>query len=586
MKKRDFIVLFGGEAGYGVMSAGLMLARTAMRNSLQAVVVNEYPSLIKGGLNNCLVRISDSPLTSFEEELDVLGAVSQQAYELNVGKVKPGGLVFHDAGVKVDAVAPPAGVTLVAVQLVQSGSGDMAKVMANSAVIGAFCALTDFPADALKAVLTAEFADPAVQAKNLAIFEQTWQALQGSKAVRGGRFPFTLQPSPSPRMLLTGNDAIAMGALQAGCRFAAGYPMTPATSVLVYLADHAIEYGLVFKQAEDEIAAVNMLIGAGFAGVRALGATSGGGFALMTEAVGFAAMAEVPLVMVMAQRGGPSTGLPTRTMQADLIQVLYASQGEFARVVVAPGDVEECFAETFRAFNLAEKYQVPCFILTDKFLADSSVTQPFFAAEGMEVDRGKLVDEAWLSQHQPYLRYHPAEDGVSERAIPGQAGGRHVATSYTHGEDGFYSSGHKEYAGNEPEITAAGIDKSFAKLPGILAQIPGIKLHGPEQAELTLIAWGSTKGAALEAIELAKEQGISVNLLQILYASPFPEAAVTEVLKRARRTLLLEGNRTAQMGALLRGQTGFAADAQYLKYDSKAFTPSGIVRKIQEVMMK
>jgi 2-oxoglutarate ferredoxin oxidoreductase subunit alpha len=318
MEKRDFVVLFGGEAGYGVMSAGLMLARTAMRNGLQAMIVNEYPSLIKGGLNNCLVRISDSPLTSFEEELDVLGAVSQQAYELNVGKVKPGGLVFHDAGVKVDAVAPPEGVTLVGASLIQSGSGEMAKVMANSAIIGAFCALTDFPADALKAVLTAEFADSAVQAKNLAIFEQTWQALQGSEAVHGKKFPFALRPSPLPRMLLTGNDAIALGAIQAGCRFAAGYPMTPATSVLVYLADHAIEYGLVFKQAEDEIAAVNMLIGAGFAGVRSLGATSGGGFALMTEAVGCAAMAEVPLVMVMAQRGGPSTGLPTRTMQADL----------------------------------------------------------------------------------------------------------------------------------------------------------------------------------------------------------------------------------------------------------------------------
>ncbi len=586
MSDRDYIVLFGGEAGYGVMSAGMMLARAAVRNSLHAVVVNEYPSLIKGGLNNCLVRVSDSPLTSFEETVDVLGAVSQQAYELNVGKVKPGGLVFHDTGVKVDAVSPPVGVKLISVPLIQSGSGEMAKVMANSAVVGAFCALTDFPADAVKAVIASEFAKPEVLGKNLAIFNQTWRAVKEGQLLAGMKFPFALQPSPSPRMLLTGNDAIALGALQAGCRFAAGYPMTPGTSVLTYLADHAVDYGLVFKQAEDEIAAVNMLIGAGFAGVRALGATSGGGFALMTEAVGFAAMAEAPLVMVVAQRGGPSTGLPTRTMQADLNQVLYASQGEFARVVVAPGDVEECFSETFRAFNLAEKYQVPCFILTDKFLADSSVTQPFFDTKGMEVNRGKRVDEAWLAEHQPYLRYRLTEDGVSERAIPGQAGGRHIATSYTHGEDGFYSSGHKEYAGNEPEITRAGIDKLFAKLPGILAEIPGVKLHGPEQADLTIIAWGSTKGAALAAIELAKEQGISVNLLQILYAAPFPEAAVTEVLKKARRTLLLEGNRTAQMGALLRCQTGFAADAQYLKYDSRTFAPSGILQKIQEVMAK
>jgi len=306
----------------------------------------------------------------------------------------------------------------------------------------------------------------------------------------------------------------------------------------------------------------------------------------MTEAVGFAAIAEVPLVLVMAQRGGPSTGLPTRTMQADLNQVLYASQGEFARVVVAPGDVEECFTETFRAFNLAEKYQVPCFILTDKYLADSSVTQPFFATDQMAVDRGKLVDEAWLATHTPYLRYRLSEDGVSERAVPGQSGGRHIATSYTHGEDGFYSSGHKEYAGNEPEITVAGINKLFAKVPHILAEVPGIKLHGSLDADVTLIVWGSTKGAALEAAKLAEEKGIRVNVLQILYAAPFPAAAATEVLAKAKCTLLLEGNSTGQMGALLRSHTGFAADGQYLKYDSRPFTPSGIVEKIQEVMSK
>ncbi len=248
--------------------------------------------------------------------------------------------------------------------------------------------------------------------------------------------------------------------------------------------------------------------------------------------------------------------------------------------------MEECFRETFRAFNLAEKYQLPCFILTDKYLADSSVTQPFFDSSEMIVERGKRIDEKWLAANQPYLRYRLAGDGVSERAIPGQAGGRHVATSYTHGEDGFYSSGHKEYAGNEPEITVAGIDKLFAKLPQILAEVPGIKLNGPVNADLTLIVWGSTKGAALEAMELAKAKGISVNLLQVLYASPFPTEAVAAVLDRANRTLLIEGNATAQMGALLRSQTGFVPDAKFLKYDSRPFTPTVILQKIQEVMSK
>jgi 2-oxoglutarate ferredoxin oxidoreductase subunit alpha len=584
MMKWNFTLMFGGEAGYGVMSAGATLAKAAVRNSLQAIVVNEYPSLIKGGLNTCLVRFAESPVSSFEEEVDVLGAVSQQAYDLNVAKVRAGGVVFHDVGVRTETVAPPDGVWLVPVQLIQSGTGDLAKIMANSAVLGAFCALTSFSTDAVKAVLAAEFSDVAILNKNLAIFDQTWQAVNANTPVKEVIFPFRFAPSAEPRMLLNGNDAIAVGAIAAGCRFAAGYPMTPGTSVLMYLADHAAQYGLIFKQAEDEIAAINMLIGAGFAGVRAMGATSGGGFSLMTEAVGFAAIAEVPLVMVMAQRGGPSTGLPTRTMQADLNQVLYASQGEFARVVVMPGDVEECFRETFRAFNLAEKYQLPCFILTDKYLADSSVTQPFFDLTALKIERGKLVDEAWLAANQPYQRYRLTEDGVSERAIPGQIGGRHVATSYTHGEDGFYSSGHKEFAGEEPAVTAAGIDKLFAKCPAIAQEIPGVKWHGPLEADLTLIAWGSTKGAALEAIGLAKEQGLTVNLLQILYAAPFPIAAVKEALQRSRRTLLLEGNCTGQMGGLLRAHTGIAADVQVLKYDSRPFTPSIILEKIQEVM--
>lgn len=586
MARTDFIALFGGEAGYGVMSAGMMLAKTAVRNGLQAIVVNEYPSLIKGGLNNCLVRFSNIKLNSYEDAVDILGAVSQQAYELNIAKVRPGGIVFHDVNIKTETVAAPAGVKRIPVRLIQAGTGDSAKIMANSAVMAAFCALTNFSPEAVKAVIVADFPDPTVQAKNLEIFDQTWQSVRDLQTAEEVKFPYPFEPSSSSPMLLTGNDAIAMGAIAAGCRFAAGYPMTPGTSVLVYLADHAAQYGIVFKQAEDEIAAVNMLIGAGFAGVRALGATSGGGFALMTEAVGFAAIAEVPLVMVIAQRGGPSTGLPTRTMQADLNQVLYASQGEFARVVVLPGDVEECFQETFRAFNLAEKFQLPCFILTDKYLADSSVTQPFFDTSGMLVERGKRVSEEWLAANQPYQRYRLTDDGVSERAIPGQVGGRHVATSYTHGPDGFYSSGHKEYAGAEPEITVAGMDKLLAKLPPILTEVPGIKIHGAADADLTLIAWGSTKGAALEAIELARSNGFNVNLLQILYASPFPAEAVAAVLDKAKRTLLIEGNATAQMGALLRSQTGFVADAQFLKYDSRPFTPSLIMQKIQEVMAK
>ncbi len=582
MPNSSYICQFGGEAGFGVMSAGTMVAKAAGRHGLWAFVANEYPSLIKGGLNTCLVRLSDRPLTAYEEGLDLLGALSQPALEQNGARLKPGATLLYDAAaVHPEQVSLAAGVNLVGVNLTAAG-GETAKVMANSAMVGAFCALSGFPVEFIRDVMRTEFTAPEILGKNLAIFDDTYTKVAADVPARD--FPLAFTAENRPRMLINGNDAISMGALKAGCKFAAGYPMTPGSSVLTYLADHAADYGLVFKQTEDEVAAMNMLIGAGFAGVRAIGATSGGGFSLMVEALGFAAQAEVPVVMVVAQRGGPSTGLPTRTSQGDLSFVTFASQGEFPRLVVAPGDIGECFSETFRAFNLAEKYQLPCIILTDKYLADSSATHPFFDDAGLVIERGKLADENSLAADQPYWRYRDTADGVSPRAIPGQKGGRHIASSYTHQEDGFYSSGNHEYATREPEVTAAGLDKLFRKVPHLLTEIPAVRLHGPAEADITIIGWGSTKGAILEALALAAKSGIKANFLQVLYIAPFPADAVGRILQAARKTLLVEGNKTGQLGGLIRANTGSGADAAYLKYDSRPFVPSAILEKMREVL--
>ena len=585
MEERYYTCMFGGEAGYAVMSAGTMVAKAAGRNGLWSVVVNEYPSLIKGGLNTCLVRLGEKPLAAYEEDLDFLGVLSQPAFDMNVGKVKKGGVVLYDGkSVKPDLEKVPEGVILYSVELLQSISGDAAKVMSNSALLGAFCAVSGFPKELLAAVMSSEFRKESVREQNIAILEKGY-TIASEKLVRQPVFSLRLQPdNQTEKMLINGNEAIAIGAIQAGCKFSAGYPMTPGSSVLSYLADHGADYGVVFKQAEDEIAAINMLIGAAYTGVRSLGSTSGGGFALMVEALGFAAQAELPIVMVNAQRGGPSTGQPTRTAQADLNFVLHASQGEFPRFVVAPGDMEECFYETIRLFNVTDQFQVPGILLTDKYLADSAMTRPFFATKDVKIERGKMADEEYLAAHQPYKRYEITQDGISVRAIPGQAGGRHIATSYTLGEDGFYSSGNREYAGLEPEVTVAMMDKWYRKEPFMEKAVPGIKLHGPQQADLTIIGWGSTKGAILEAVEKAKLEGLSVNFMQVLYISPFPVKAVETVLKNVKKSLLIEGNKTAQLGGILRAHTGYKTDACYLKYDSRPFTPTGILTKIKEVL--
>lgn len=583
MNKRYYTCLFAGEAGYGVMSAGSIIAKGANRNGLWPFVVNEYPSLIQGGLNSCLVRLADQPLSSYEETIDFLGLFSQQGFDCYTEKLRPGAIILYDpATTQVDESKVPPGTLLYPVSLASFIPKGGTKIMINSAMLGGFCALTGYPKNVLIDVIKNEFHNAKVQQENITILEEVYTYVLSSLPSENS-FPFAFQKEAEPKILINGNEAISIAAIKAGCKFSAGYPMTPGSSVLSYLADHGRDFGLVFKQAEDEIAAINMLIGASYAGVRSIGSTSGGGFALMVEALGFAAIAEVPLIIVNAQRGGPSTGLPTRTAQADLNFVVYASQGEFPRIVVAPGDVEECFYETYRVFNLADKYQLPCIILTDKYLADTSVSHLPFVTDHLMIDRGKLFEER-KTREEPYLRYQNTPDGISERAIPGQVGGRHIATSYTHGEDGFYSSGNKEYAINEPTVVVESMDKLYNKLPSIEKDIPGVKLYGPTDADLTIIAWGSTKGAILEAIEQAASHGISVNFLQVLYISPFPTTIIELALQRANKTLLIEGNKTAQLGSILAAHTGYKPDHSFLKYNSRAFVPSEILAKIKEVL--
>jgi 2-oxoglutarate ferredoxin oxidoreductase subunit alpha len=583
MSKRYYTCLFAGEAGYGVMSAGSIIAKGANRNGLWPFVVNEYPSLIQGGLNSCLVRLANQSHSSYEEIIDFLGLFSQQGFDGYAEKLRSGAIVLYDpAATRIDESKVPEGTLLYPVSLASFIPKGGAKIMINSAMLGGFCALTGYPKDVLIDVIKNEFHNANVRQENIRILEEVYTHVLSSLPSENS-FPLDFVKDAEPKILMNGNEAISIAAIKAGCKFSAGYPMTPGSSVLSYLADHGRDFGLVFKQAEDEIAAINMLIGASYAGVRSIGSTSGGGFALMVEALGFAAIAEVPLVIVNAQRGGPSTGLPTRTAQADLNFVVYASQGEFPRIVVAPGDIEECFYETFRVFNLADTYQIPCIILTDKYLADSSIAHLPLAADHLTIDRGKLFKEG-ETKEAPYLRYQNTPDGISERAIPGQAGGRHIATSYTHGEDGFYSSGNKEYAINEPAVVVEGMDKLYNKLPSLENDIPGLKFYGPAHAALTIIAWGSTKGAILEAMEQAASQGISVNFVQVLYISPFPAATIAPVLQKAKKTLLIEGNKTGQLGGILAAHTGYKANHSYFKYNSRAFVPSEILAKIKEVL--
>jgi len=355
--------------------------------------------------------------------------------------------------------------------------------------------------------------------------------------------------------------------------------MTPASPILHYMAAKDTETDMVVIQTESEIAAINMVVGAGYAGVRAMTATSGGGFCLMTEALGLAAMTETPLVLMVGQRPGPSTGLATYTSQGDLLFAIHASQGEFPRVVVAPGDVEECFYLTMEAFNLAEKYQVQSIILTDKYLVESHKSTDPFDAGKVAVDRGelRLIDE-WTGSEE-YKRYKFNENGVSPRILPGTKGATVLANSNEHIEYGYSTS--------EPDETAAMVDKRFRKLDALRNEVESlnpVKIYGDRDAEVTLVGWGSTKGPALEALKMLRRDGVKARFVQVIYMEPFPSEAVGEAFKCGGKYMLIEANMTAQLGKLLKLHNGFTFEHVLLKYDGRPFHPREIKAKVTEAL--
>jgi 2-oxoglutarate ferredoxin oxidoreductase subunit alpha len=385
----------------------------------------------------------------------------------------------------------------------------------------------------------------------------------------------------APKLLMTGNQAIALGAAAAGCKFLAQYPMTPASGVLHWLAAHAQSLGIVVKQAEDEIAAILMAIGASFGGVRAMTATSGGGFSLMVEALGMAGMTETPLVVVESQRSGPSTGLPTKTEQGDLNLMLGAGQGEFPRAILAPSHAKDALTATIRAFELAEAWQTPVLLASDLHLSESHFT----------LDREEVpmqIEPSSLFTVQPngheYKRYQYTPSGVSPRALPGQPGLQFVAGSDEHDEKGHLVSDTKSGIPQWVAERVRMMDKRMSKLHGLLAESAPLVLEGPAEAPLTFVAWGSTVGPIRDAMEQLSAQGNPTNLLYFPTVYPLDPAAITAAFARTQRTLLVEANYSGQFAHLLRAETGVHLSERLLKYDGEPFYPHEIVARGLEVM--
>lgn len=581
MLSKEMTFKIGGEAGQGVESSGAGFAKALARAGWHVFGMQDYYSRIRGGHNFYQVRVSENPIYCHTEAVDLVLALTQEAVDRHCGEVVPGGGVICEDCLEVDCQALesrdvsyfPAPLT----DMAQEHGG--ADVMRNTAALGVSAGLVGFPFEVMAGVIRDNFRKKGAEAvkRNLRVAEAAYEFAQEKYA---GKFHYQLgRVEGAPRrMVINGNEALALGALLAGCKFVAGYPMTPATSILQWVAGHAERYGAVVKHTEDEMAAVLMLIGAAHAGVRAMAPTSGGGFSLMTEGLGLAGMTETPIVIVEAQRPGPATGLATRTEQGDLLFVLHASQGEFPRIVLSPGTVEECFEAGWRSFNLAEKYQCPTIILSDNFLANSvrSIDLDALDFEGVEIHRGELLTEGDLNQMQDqYQRYAYTDTGVSPRALPGHPKAVFQATGNEHTPDGHLTE--------EQEPRRRQVEKRLRKLDTARQEMNGPVRYGPPEAELTLIGWGSTYGPLREAVDRLDADGSKVNMLHIQEVWPLPTESVRKAFAEAGRTVMVEGNATGQMAFLLQAHTGVRIDRHIRKYDGRPFSPEYILARLEEV---
>ncbi|MBW7473218.1 2-oxoacid:acceptor oxidoreductase subunit alpha [Paenibacillus oenotherae] len=567
----------GGQQGEGVESTDRIFSTALNRLGYYLYGYRHFSSRIKGGHTNNKIRISTHPIRAISDDLDILVAFDQESIDLNAHELRAGGVVVADA--KFNPVLPeginarlfPVPITSIAEDLGTS-------LMKNMVASGASWALLGLPLDVFNKAVEEEFGR-----KGAAIVEKNVEAVKrGADFVlelAGGPIEeFQLDPADGKQKLfMIGNEGIGLGAVAGGCRLMSAYPITPASEIMEYLIKKLPPLGGTVVQTEDEIAAVTMAIGANYAGVRTMTASAGPGLALMMEAIGLAGMTETPLVIVNTQRGGPSTGLPTKQEQSDLNAMVYGTHGEIPKIVIAPASIEDCFYDTIEAFNLAEQYQVPVIIMTDLQLSLGKQSCEALVLDEIAINRGKLVRELpELETHQLFKRYELTEDGVSPRVIPGDKGGLHHVTGVEHDETGRPS----ENSVNRQKM----MDKRLTKLNGMYIR-DAVRVDAPhESADILVIGMGSTGGTIDEARTRLEKDGLKTNHITIRQIHPFPTDLVKSYMDNAKKVVILENNATAQLAAQVKLHVGQAEKiSSVLKYDGNPFLPSDVYKACKEL---
>ncbi|MDR4507543.1 MAG: 2-oxoacid:acceptor oxidoreductase subunit alpha [Candidatus Brocadiaceae bacterium] len=562
-------IKIAGEAGQGMQTIGLALCKIFKDAGYYLYANQDYMSRIRGGNNVFQLRIADKPVYAPRKNADITIALDRLSVDCHKDSVSPDGVIIldRDRFAVTEENILFRHIPMYAMAKEIGGS----ELFVNSLACGVLTGMTGIEYHGVREVLKRTFAG-----KKEEIVEKNLQAAEAGYIFAKTHFKqnhFTIKSvNAKESLLMNGNEAIALGAIAAGCKFYSAYPMTPSTSIMNVMAHYAKDFNIVVEQAEDEIAAINMVIGASFAGVRSMTGTSGGGFALMTEGLSLAGMTETPIVVVDAQRPAPATGLPTRTEQGDLDFLLHAGHGDFVRAIFSPGTIEEAFYGTIKAFDLSEKFQIPVLIMTDQHLADSYVNIDIFDLKRIKIQR-HIISKEDSGLVKDYKRYQFTESGVSPRALPSWINEVFYADSDEHTEEGHITE--------SSHVRTMMVEKRFyKKAAGLSKETENPKTFNIQGADCVLIGFGSTYGVLKEVCELSANR--SVGHIHLPQVWPFPVAEVTGLLKNAKKTIVVENNAGAQLSKLIRRETGIKVDTSLLQYDGKPFNLDYLLEQIEK----
>ena len=576
----NFTWLIGGEAGFGIMTTGVVFSKIATRSGYHIFDYVEYPSLIRGGHNAYEVNVSENEIDYLKPQIDVLVCLNKETYDRHKSRLTAQSLVVFDQE-EFEVKENIKKIVVPFKKILSELKGQ--SIMKNTIALGVSVGLLGGDINELIKIISEQFAKKGEEVIN---FNKQF-AQAGFDTVKKNYsdsiLNYLVKKQGEEKLVLTGNDAFSLGSIIADLKVYVAYPMTPSSTVLTDLASWQEKTGIIVRHAEDEISVINTAIGSSFAGVRSAVGTSGGGFALMVESVSFAGITETPLVIFVAQRPGPATGMPTWTEQGDLLFAVFSGHGEFPKIVLAPGDNEEMIELTAKAYNLADIYQLPVIVMSDMYLSEShkSVEKSFvnkFISE-YKINRGKTINQNQISniKDQKYLRYKVSEDGISERLIPGTPGYFYQANSYEHIEDGHTT----EEA--QPRIDQ--VDKRGRKWKTYLNRDFSMpKVYGDlEKSEIVFVSWGSVKGAILQTQRLLKTKGMDSAFIHFNHIYPLDKDKVTGLLNQNKKYILVENNSWGQFGKLLTMETGIKIKEKFLKYDGRPITAEEVIKHVNSL---